>query len=543
MQRSRFADYQSAAPIVMGRLFDRPVDQVWKELSEHLDVRDICGSVHFTERGFINFTLRDEWVADLLGEITSDGRAGVVPTPARQRIMVDYSGPNVLDEMHIGHLRSTVVGDALVHILRHLGHDVVRQNCVGDWGPHFGILLELMREQPESTTHLLAQAEFDVAYARAQEAADARSDFTARAARRAVALGDGDHETVALWSQVASYARRYFDRLYSRYEISLHEEDIVASSSCEPAVGRLLESLAEQGRLKTSDGTLCVYPSGFRNRSDQPMALTLRKRNGWTGYAAVNLAAMYNGLMECDYDRVVYVVGAGQTTYLQMLRAMTAELGWDTGSTAVDIVGVGLAYGADRKPLRVRGGNVVKLMPLLDLAASRMATVLSHSVADTVRTRLDAERLGVAAIKFATLSAGREKNQVVDVDRMLSFGGATGPQLQMLAARIDAALANEQWSGHCRSHQIKIDSSRADRALAITILEFDCVLRRTAAESEPSHLCQYLLQLLREHDAVQRKLDPVSHGLANPALSFLTLRVLNTGLELLGIPLAKCTFA
>ena len=397
----------------------------------------ICSSVVATPQGFINLTIDDRFVAQMVQAQASDDRLGVGLATEPMTVVVDYSHPNVAKEMHAGHLRTTVIGDALCRLLTLAGHRVIRENHIGDWGTPFGMLIEhLLDLGEEAAAHELSVGDLDTFYRQARTAFDSRPEFQDRSRHRVVLLQSGDPETRRLWRILVDESLAYFQAVYDRLGALLTREDEVGESYYNPLLSVVVAELAERGLLVESDGAKCVFPPGYTNREGEPLPLIVQKSDGGYGYAATDLAALRDRFGRLGADRALYVVGSPQAQHLAMCFAVALEAGWLPSPDRAVHVAFGNMLGADRKMFKTRGGETVKLVELLDEAVSRAAEAIATKNPD-----LDAAERGAVARmvyrgrKYSDLQTDRIRDYVFDWDRMLSFDGNTAPYLQYAHVR------------------------------------------------------------------------------------------------------------
>ncbi|MFI5915549.1 arginine--tRNA ligase [Dactylosporangium sp. NPDC051541] len=506
LRRSRHADFQAD-----GALGQPGARSVAAAVVEAADLADLCGDVRVVGPGFINLTLSDAALAEWLAVAAADARLGV-STVESETVVVDYSGPNAAKEMHVGHLRSTIIGDAAVRVLEYQGHTVIRQNHLGDWGTNFGMLVE----------HLVEGGELDFAtfYAAARQKFATDTAFQERARRRVLLLQTGDPETVALWRSIVETSRGYIQSVYDRMGVRLLESDFAGESGYRDALDGVVDDLLALDLLRDSDGALCAFPDGFTTRDGAPLPLIVRKRDGGYGYAATDLAAVRHRVDELKATRLLYVVGAPQRQHLEMVFAVARAAGWLPPTVRAEHVAFGSVLGADGKMLRSRTGGASKLTELLAEAVERAGNAT----------------IGMGALKYADLSSDRIKDYTFDCDRMLATTGDTAPYLQYAHVRI-ASIFRRGEVGEVPAAFLL--THPAEHALALELLAFPSVIARAAETLEFHRLTAYLHDVAVTFTAFFEKCpvlkapDPVRTS--RLALCQLTARTLSTGLDLLGI--------
>jgi arginyl-tRNA synthetase len=539
---SSFADYQANVALALGKRLGRPPREVAAELARHLDVADVTLSPEVSGPGFINLTLRDEWIAGQAAGLLAEQRlgAGELPDPA-EKVVVDYSGPNVAKELHVGHLRATVVGDAIVRVLEHLGYEVVRAAHLGDWGTQFGMLIEYALVAGDAATHEQLQAgEFTAFYQAARARFDADPEFAERSRRRVVSLQAGDEESLRVWEMLVGESMVYLRRLYDRLNITLTDADMDPESFYNPMLADVCAELESIGVAVISDGALCAFPPGFTGRDGTPLPLILRKSDGGYGYGTTDMAAIRYRIRDLGADRIIYVVGSDQIQHLAMVFATARQAGWLTDKVRAEHAVIGLVTGADRQRLRTRTGEQVKLITLVDEAVERAEEVIADRYEDAAERHQIAEAVGVGALKYADLSVARDSSYALDFDRMLALTGNTGPYLQYATARIRSIFRRAGLDPADVTGPIQL-TEPAERALALRLLGFCAAVRQVADTAEPHRLCVYLFELASAFTAFYEQCPVLQAGSeavrdSRLALSALTLRVLLTGLGLLGVP-------
>jgi arginyl-tRNA synthetase len=491
--------------------------------------------------GFINLTVADRVLGELVGEASRDEQLGVA-AQAPETVVVDYSAPNVAKEMHAGHLRSSIIGDAAARTLEWLGHRVIRQNHIGDWGTPFGMLIEHLLDIGEAeAAHELSLGDLDTFYKAAREKFDASEEFQERSRRRVVLLQGGDEVTRRLWQLLIDQSKQYFLTVYDKLGLTLTEADFCGESAYNDDLAPVVEELDRLGLLRDSEGAKCVFPQGFTNRAGEPLPLIVRKSDGGFGYPATDLAAIRHRTQDLKANRMLYVVGLPQHQHFQMIYETAREAGWLVPPTRAEHIGFGSVLGTDGKMLRSRAGASIKLVSLVDEAVSRAATVIEEKNPDLdEQTRAQLARaVGIGALKYADLSTDRIKDYVLDFDRMLSFEGNTAPYLQYAHARIRSIFRRAGVQPQPSAGPITI-AAPAERALALELLSFGGVVAQVVELMEFHRLATYLFTLATtftafyENCPVLRAEDEETRR-SRLVLSDQTARVLHVGLGLLGI--------
>ena len=544
---SSFADFQANVALPLGKRLGRPPREVAAELASHLEVSDVCEPPEVSGPGFINLRLRDEWIADQASRMLDDPRLGLELVARPQTVVVEYSSPNIAKEMHVGHLRTTVVGDAVARVLEFAGHHVIRDNHVGDWGTPFGMLIEhLLDVGEDSPEAALLRTDPNAFYQAARRKFDADPAFAERARKRVVDLQGGDPDTLRLWQELVDMSLDYLHRTYGRLLVTLTDADIRGESFYNDLLADTAARLEDEGLAVYSDGALCAFPPGFTGREGGPLPVIIRKRDGGYNYSTTDLATIRYRVDVLHCDRAIYVVGSDQTLHFQMIFAVAREAGWIPPGVRFEHAQVGLVSAPDGGRLRTRSGDNVQLGDLLQEAVERAGVVLAELEApsrfEPGEVDAIAEAVGVGAVKYADLSTARESGYAFDWDRMISFRGNTGPYLQYATARIRSIFrrAGGDADPALRGSRVAVTAA-PERALALRLLDFGVIVTGVGETAEPHRLCAYLFDVASLFTAFYEecpvlKAEPESLRAARLALCALTLSVLSTGLGLLGVP-------
>ncbi len=520
VRRSQHADFQSGAALPLARELGRAPRDIAADVVRRADLAGVAAA-EVSGPGFVNLTVADGLIEAAAGAVRDDGRLGVPAAVKPETVVIDYSAPNVAKEMHVGHLRSTVIGDAAARLLEWLGHDVRRANHLGDWGTPFGMLVEhLVATGAESIDDL------NGFYRAARARFDADDDFRTRSRLRVVALQSGDEATLALWRRLVGESQRHFLSAYARLGVTLTAADFRGESTYDGMLAGVVGELDNKGLLRVSDGALCAFPAGFTGRDGEPLPLIVRKSDGGYGYAATDLAALRHRVRDIGATRLLYVVGAPQAMHLRMVYAVARDAGWLPDGVACEHVAFGSILGPDGKMFRSRAGDSVSLSTLLDEAVERAAALTGDPAV--------AEAVGIGAVKYADLSGDRHSDYVFDLDRMLALTGDTGPYLQYAYARIRSILDRAP----AAPGPIGVPHP-AERALALELLAFDPVVTGVAESLELHRLAAHLYAVAAAFSAFYERCPvlqaPPGVRESRLALCDLTARTLRQGLGLLGI--------
>ena len=534
-------DYQANGVMALAKRLGRPPREVAEQVAAAVDLDGIA-TVDVAGPGFLNLTLDNGFLAAALSAVHADARLGVAPSRPIHRVALDYGSPNIAKELHVGHLRGTVIGDALARILRFFGHEVIVRNHVGDWGTPFGMLIEHLRDVGEDVAAAeLSVGDLDGFYKAAREKFDRDESFADRSRRSVVALQGGDPEALRLWQILVSVSVKNFDRVYRLLGVGLQPDDVVGESWYDPLLPVVVADLDAAGLLVESDGAQCVFPEGFTNREGEPLPLIVRKRDGGFGYAATDLAAIRDRAATLGCDRLYYVVGAPQSQHLAMVFAVARAAGWLGGGIHAEHIAFGSVLGPDHKLLRSRDGSSLRLVDLLSEAIERAGSALEEREADYSpdERAILAEMIGIGAIKYADLSTERMRDYVFDWERMLSLEGDTGPYLAYAHARIRSIFRRFGRDGPTPGAQVTLVDP-FERTLAIELLRFNEALGSALEWLAPHRLCGYLFGIAQtftsfyENCPVLRAPDDAIRE-SRLVLCDTTARTLSLGLSLLGI--------
>jgi arginyl-tRNA synthetase len=513
--KPQFGHYQSNVALRLANSERKSPREVATDIVARLQIADLCEPPEIAGPGFINFRLRTEVVTQAVTDQLADPYVGVSQVSNPQVVVIDYSAPNVAKQMHVGHLRATVIGDCLRRVVAGVGHHVIAQNHIGDWGTQFGLLVEQILDDGIDASRLTLP-EADELYARASARFRADEEFAKRARRRVVALQAGDEVTRDIWHQLINISLVGFNAAYRRLGVLLTDDDLAGESTYNDELGSLVAGLERNGTAVIDDGALCVFVEGFA----APMIV--RKRDGGFGYAATDLAAIRHRVRDLHANRIVYVVDARQSDHLDLVFAVARKAGFLPADVITEHVAFGTVLGTDGKPFKTREGTAVNLNTLLDAAEEQAAPPVA-----------------LAAIKYADLSTGLNKDYVFDVSRMVQTTGNTGPYLQYAHARVTQVLRKGAARGYGEQSKVLVLEEPAEQAVALMLIRFGDTVDEVARTLQPHRLCNYLYELSGAL-AIFYEQCPVlqSSGAVRDsrlALCLATKRVLADGLTMLGI--------
>jgi arginyl-tRNA synthetase len=513
--RPQFGHYQSNVALRLANSEGKPPREIAGLIIAKLEVADLCEPPEIAGPGFINFRLRTDILAQAVTDQLTDPRVGVPQTSQPQTVVIDYSAPNVAKQMHVGHLRSTVIGDCLRRVLSGLGDHVIAQNHIGDWGTQFGMLVEqILDEGIDVSTLTLPEAE--ALYARASAHFRTDQEFAGRARRRVVALQSGDDQTREIWRQLINVSLAGFNESYARLGVLLTDDDLAGESAYNDDLPEVVAELEQSGITVIDDGALCVFVDGFA----APMIV--RKSDGGFGYSATDLAAIRHRVRDLHANRIIYVVDARQSDHFDLVFAVARKAGFLPDDVTTEHVAFGTVLGTDGKPFKTRDGTTVTLNTLLDAAEEQAAPPVA-----------------LAAIKYADLSNALNKDYVFDVGRMVQTTGNTGPYLQYAHARVTQVLRKATARGYGEQSKVLVLEEPAEQTLALLLTRFGDTVDEVGRTLQPHRLCSYLYELSGAL-AIFYEQCPVlqSSGAVRDsrlALCLATKRVLVSGLTMLGI--------
>jgi len=536
LHRSAHADYQADGALALSRRLKRNPRDVAAAIAARLAPDDVLAEASVSGPGFLNLNVRAEHLSTVVGQMLADERLGVARAARPEVVVIDYSSPNLAKEMHVGHLRSTIIGDALARTLEHLGHTVIRHNHIGDWGTPFGMLIEHLLDERAGGASVRELSAF---YQAARKKFDGDEAFADRARRRVVLLQSGDEATLALWRTLLAVTLEHLAVLYAQMGVTLRPEHVLGESHYNPALAGVVAELERLGVARVSEGATCAFPPGFVGREGEPQPLIVKKQDGGYGYATTDLAAIRLRVGELAATRVLYVVGAPQQQHLALVFATARLAGWAPEAVRLEHVAFGSVLGQDRKILKSRAGEAVSLSRLLDEAVERAQKLVDEKTPDVEigeRSRI-ARDVGIGAVKYADLVNDRVKDYVFDWDRMLAFDGNTAPYLMYAHARIRSILRKAEAEG-AAAGDLRVEAPE-ERALVLELLQFPAVVAQVGGALQPHRLCQHLHDVATAFTSFYErcpvlKADPPVRA-SRLSLCQLTAAVLEKGLGLLGI--------
>lgn len=559
----QFGDYQANVALALAKQLGQPPRAIAEQIAQRLDVTAICEPPTVAGPGFINLLLKSAYVEAQLNAIQSDPRLGVTMAKTPQRVVVDFSSPNIAKEMHVGHLRSTIIGDCIARILEFRGHDVLRLNHVGDWGTQFGMLIAYLRSSyPEAltTANALNLGDLVTLYRQAKQRFDEDEAFREAARLEVVRLQGGAEDTQRAWHLLCEQSRTQFQEIYDLLDVKLIER---GESFYNPLLPVVVEELDRLGLLVEDAGAKCVFLEGFTNREGEPLPLIIQKSNGGYNYATTDLAALRYRIEQDQANRIIYITDAGQASHFAQVFQVAQRAGWIPNDVELVHVPFGLVQGEGGKKLKTRSGETVRLHDLLDEAIARTRADLEARLSRGFLDRASAQEypdglkeenrqeteefianvaktVGISAVKYADLSQNRTSNYIFSYDKMLALQGNTAPYMLYAYVRIQ---------GISRKGQIDFEQLGADAkillqeetelALSKQILQLSEIISYVESDLLPNYLCQYLFELSQKfnqfYDRCPVLVAEEPLRTSRLLLCDLTARTLKLGLSLLGI--------
>jgi arginyl-tRNA synthetase len=540
----QFGDFQANLALSLAKATRRKPREIAQAIADQLGQSEVIARVEVAGPGFINLTLSDTAILQATRAMWNDPRLGVEPPVTPSRVVVDYGSPNLAKEMHIGHLRSSIIGDAIARILRFAGHDVLLQNHIGDWGTQFGMLLEQLLDAGWQSSQDHTLSDLNRLYQEAKARFDSEPEFAERARLRVVKLQGGDAQSLQFWKMLIAESCAHMNEVFGKLGVLLRDEDLRGESFFNTRLAPVVSDLRSAGVLEESDGAQVVFCEGFTSKTGSPLPLIVQKSDGGYGYAATDLAAARFRIQELGRNRLIYVVDSRQGDHFGMLFWTLRKSGWAGADVALEHVAFGTILGADRKAFKTRSGGTVKLVDVLDEAVTRARATLVEKGRELDASELDqiSRAVGVGAVKYADLSSDRIKDYTFDYDRMLSMEGNTAPYLQYAYVRVQSIL-RRAGDTELRADDLRI-TDRVERELMLELLALPRLIALLASTLEPHRLCTYLYELasrvhqFHEHCPVLKAPDAETRS-SRILLSALAARTLKLGLELLGVSVVE----
>ena len=537
----QFGDYQANGIMPAAKKLGLNPREFAQSVLDKAELQDIAEKTEIAGPGFINIFLKDTWLADNISRAVQDPKLGV-HNPEKQTVVVDYSSPNVAKEMHVGHLRSTIIGDAVVRTLEFLGNNVIRANHVGDWGTQFGMLIAYLEKMENEHATEMELSDLEAFYRAAKKHYDEDPVFAEKARNYVVKLQSGDEYCRTMWQKLVKITMQQNQHNYDRLNVTLTDKDVMGESLYNPMLPGIVEDLKKQGLAVEDDGALVVYLDEFKNKDGDPMGVIVQKKDGGFLYTTTDIAAAKYRYETLKANRALVFSDTRQSQHMQQAWLITRKAGYVPDSFQLEHKNFGMMLGKDGKPFKTRSGDTVKLADLLDEAIEREGVLISQkSTALSEQEKADViEAVGIGSVKYADLSKNRTTDYVFDWDNMLSFEGNTAPYMQYAYTRI-RSIFNRSQIALSEVEQAKLSiTDEKERALAIKLLQFEEAVQVVGKEGTPHVLCAYLYELagvfssFYEHCPILNN-DDQQVKLSRLKLALLTERTLKQGLDLLGI--------
>lgn len=539
--KPQFGDYQANGIMAAAKKLGLNPREFAQKVLDHADLSDVAEKTEIAGPGFINIFLNPTWLANNVSAALKDQNLGVSANE-KQTIVIDYSSPNVAKEMHVGHLRSTIIGDAVVRTLEFLGHNVIRANHVGDWGTQFGMLIAYLEKMENEHASEMELQDLEAFYREAKKHYDEDEAFAEKARNYVVKLQGGDEYCRTMWKKLVDITMQQNQRNYDRLNVTLTEKDVMGESLYNPMLPAIVEDLKKQGLAVEDEGALVVYLDEFKNKEGEPMGVIVQKKDGGFLYTTTDIAAAKYRYETLKADRALVFSDTRQSQHMQQAWLITRKAGYVPDSFSLEHKNFGMMLGKDGKPFKTRTGGTVKLADLLDEAIERATVLINEkntNLSDDEKTAV-IEAVGIGSVKYADLSKNRTTDYVFDWDNMLSFEGNTAPYMQYAYTRI-RSIFNKADVNPTTLAEAKIQlSDEKERALAIKLLQFEEAVQTVGKEGTPHVLCAYLYELagvfssFYEHCPILNAEDE-NIKLSRLKLAYLTEKTLKQGLELLGI--------
>ncbi|MFJ3903125.1 arginine--tRNA ligase [Streptomyces sp. NPDC090025] len=551
LRRSDRADFQANGILALAKRLKGNPRELATQVVSAIPANDVLADIEVSGPGFLNITVSDAAIVRTLAARAADARLGVPFNPSAGTTVIDYAQPNVAKEMHVGHLRSAVIGAAMVEILEFTGETVVRRHHIGDWGTQFGMLIQYLIEHPHELDHKADGADVEVSgeeamsnlnrlYKASRALFDADEEFKTRARARVVDLQAGDPETLALWQRFVDESKIYFYSVFEKLDMDIRDPDVVGESGYNDMLQETCSLLEESGVAVRSEGALCVFFDDVKGPDGNPTPLIVQKSDGGFGYAATDLSAIRDRVGKLNASTLLYVVDARQSLHFKMVFETARRAGWLNDDVKAVQLAFGTVLGKDGKPFKTREGETVRLVDLLDEAIERASAVVREKAQDLSEEEI-AERgtqVGIGAVKYADLSTSAARDYKFDLDQMVSLHGDTSVYLQYAYARIQSILRKAGDARPAAHPELALVPS--ERALGLHLDSFGDLLQETAEEFAPHKLASYLYQLASHYTTFYSecpvlKADTPEQVENRLFLCDLTARTLHQGMALLGI--------
>lgn len=549
-KKAGFGDYQAncamGAAKAMGTNPRELAVKIMDALTLELAADNIAEKIEIAGPGFINIYLNQQWLGQQIANAQMDSRLNMARVGEPQNVVIDYSGPNLAKEMHVGHLRSTIIGDALARLLEFQGHHVIRQNHVGDWGTQFGMLIAELEDESKKIKFgesiELKLKDLEVFYQQAKKHFDDDQDFADRARNNVVRLQSEDDWVLGLWKQFKNISLQHSTEIYEQLNVTLKDEDVRGESFYNHDLATLVKELQEQGLAKESEGAQVVFLQELADKDGNPSPVIIQKQGGGFLYATTDLAALRYRVKTLAADRIMYFIDARQSLHLQQVFTLARKAKFVSDAVSLEHLAFGTMMGSDGKPFKTRTGGTVKLADLLIEAVERASAVVGEKSSELSATEITeiARKVGIGAVKYADLCKTRTNDYIFSWESMLSFEGNTAPYLQYAYTRVQSIFRKAGVTPESLTQDLII-ATEQEKTLAIKLLQFSEVLDQVAREALPHLLCTYIYDVASLYMTFYEACPILKEGIAPELrdsrlrLCHLVARTIQQGLDLLGI--------
>lgn len=538
--KAQFGDYQANGVMGAAKKLGIAPRQLAEQVLTHLELDGIANKVEIAGPGFINIFLDPAWLAKQVEAALADERLGVAPVKP-QTIVVDYSAPNVAKEMHVGHLRSTIIGDASVRTLEFLGHNVIRANHVGDWGTQFGMLIAYLEKMQNEHANEMDLSDLEAFYREAKKHYDEDAAFAERARAYVVKLQGGDEYCREMWRKLVDITMSQNQKNYQRLNVTLTKDDVMGESLYNSMLPGIVADLKAKGLAVESEGATVVFLDEYKNKDGEPMGVIIQKKDGGYLYTTTDIACAKYRYETLGADRVLYYIDSRQHQHLMQAWTIVRKAGYVPDSVSLEHHMFGMMLGKDGKPFKTRSGGTIKLSDLLDEAVERAGKLIAEKNPDLSSEELAklVDVVGIGAVKYADLSKSRTTDYIFDWDNMLAFEGNTAPYMQYAYTRVSSVFKRAGIDEKSLTGDIVLTEDR-EKALAARLIQFEETITQVAREGTPHVMCTYLYDLAGLFSSFYEAcpiLTAESEEQLNSRLKLaaLTARTLKTGLDTLGI--------
>ncbi|OZY84613.1 arginine--tRNA ligase [Cellvibrio mixtus] len=542
-KKSGFGDYQANCAMGAAKAMGTNPRELAAKIVAALDLAGIAEKVEIAGPGFINIDLKPEWLGEQIAKAQSDARLQVEQVSNPQNVVIDYSGPNLAKEMHVGHLRSTIIGDSLARLLEFQGHNVIRQNHVGDWGTQFGMLIAELEEQLGAKgDEAMALKDLEVFYQQAKKHFDDDEAFANKAREYVVRLQSGDAQMLKLWEQFKTISLHHSTEIYQQLNVTLKDTDVRGESFYNNDLAPVVKELQDQGLAVESDGAQVVFLQELADKEGNPSPMIIQKQGGGFLYATTDLAALRYRVNTLKANRIMYFIDARQSLHMQQVFTLSRKAKFVDESVSLEHLAFGTMMGSDGKPFKTRTGGTVKLAELLTEAVERAGALVSEKNPDLSADEIAeiSRKVGIGSVKYADLCKTRTNDYIFSWESMLSFEGNTAPYLQYAYTRVQSIFRKAGVTPESFTNAIIIGTEQ-EKTLAIKLLQFSEVLDQVAREAMPHLLCTYLYEIASLYMTFYEACPILKDGIAPEIrdsrlrLCHLVAKTIEQGLDLLGI--------